>query len=159
MKFSVLCGDFNCCFLPVKRGDPDCKQLKWDLKSLSRCFDFKQLITEPTRMTKDTKSLVDLIAVSHPQNIRDHGVITSHLSDHDCWFKYCVRKINWGKAPSQTKIYRSYANYDPSNFCADLRGVDWSIPNGQAASVDDHWSKFKTVFISIADQHAVGVLL
>ena len=75
----LLCSDFSCCFLPVKRGDPECKQLK----SLFRCFDFKQLITEPTRTTTDTKSLIDLIVISHPQIIRNHGVITSHLSDHE----------------------------------------------------------------------------
>ena len=69
------------------------------------------------------------------------------------WFN-CVCTINWRKAPSQTKIFRNYANCDPSNFCADLRGVDWSIPNGQAAIVDDHWSEFKTAFISVADRHA-----
>ena len=95
--------------------------------------------------------LLTSFAVSHPQNIRHHGAITSHLSDHE--LVYCVRKINWRKAPSQIKIFRNYANYDPCNVCADLRGVDWSIPNGQAASVDDHRSEFKTAFISVADQH------
>ena len=144
----LLCGDFNCCFLHAKRGDPDCKQLK----SLFRCFDLKQLITKPTRINKDTKSLIELIAISHPQNIRDHGVITSHLSDHE--LVYCVCKINWRKAPSQIKIFRNYTNYDSIKFCADLRGVDWSIPNGQAASVENQWSEFKTSFISVADQHA-----
>ena len=94
----LLCGDFNCFFLHAKRDDHDCKQLK----SLFRCFDLKQLITKPTRITKDTKSLTDLIAVSHPQNIRDHEVITSHLSDHE--LVYCVRKINWSRKSKYSEI-------------------------------------------------------
>ena len=58
------------------------------------------------------------------------------------------------KLESQIKIFRNYANCDSSNFCADLRGVDWSITNGQAASVENQWSEFKTSFILVADQHA-----
>lgn len=36
--------------------------------------DLKLLITNPTRISKDSKSVLDLIAVSYPQNIRDSGV-------------------------------------------------------------------------------------
>ena len=113
------------------RNDPDCRRLK----SLFSCFDFKQIITEPTRITKDTKSLIDLIAVNCPVNIRDSGVISSHLSDHE--LVYCVRKINWKRAPSQIKTFRNYAKYDSKRFSEDLEGVDWNSalsPNGQAAS-------------------------
>ena len=149
---AILCGDFNCCFMSSSRNDPDCRRLK----SLFSCFDFKQIITEPTRITKDTKSLIDLIAVNCPVNIRDSGVISSHLSDHE--LVYCVRKINWKRAPSQIKTFRNYAKYDSKRFSEDLEGVDWNSalsPNGQAASgVDGLWNGFKSAFIRVADFHA-----
>ncbi|XP_048582992.1 uncharacterized protein LOC5512908 isoform X1 [Nematostella vectensis] len=148
----ILCGDFNCCLLSSKRNDPDCRQLK----SIFSCLDFKQLITKPTRIIKDSKSLVDLIAVNCPMNIRDSGVISSHLSDHE--LVYCVRKLYWKWAPAQTKTFRNYANYDSRKFCEDLKGFDWNsvlTPNGQAVTgVDDLWNGFKSAFMCIADSHA-----
>ena len=148
----ILCGDLNCYFLSTYRNDPECKRLK----SIFSCLDFKQLITEPTRITKDTESLIDIIAVNCPMNIRDSGVISSHLSDHE--LVYCVRKLNWKRAPSQIITFRNYAKYDSERFCKDLEGVDWDFeltPNGQAVSgVDDLWNVFKSAFIRVTDTHA-----
>ena len=63
---AILLSDLNCCFLPNKHNDSDCKQLK----SIFHCFDFSQLIDSPTRTTQASRSLIDLIAVNCPQNIR-----------------------------------------------------------------------------------------
>ena len=38
----------------------ECKQLK----TLFKCLNFKQLINSPTRISRDSKSLIDLIAVN-----------------------------------------------------------------------------------------------
>ena len=40
----------------------------------TKLSDLKLLITNPTRISKDSKSVIDLIAVSYLQNIRDAGV-------------------------------------------------------------------------------------
>lgn len=64
-KEMLLFGDFNCCFMSSHRNDTDCKQLK----SLFRSLNIKQLINQPTRITKTFKSLIDLVAVNCPQNV------------------------------------------------------------------------------------------
>lgn len=64
-KELILLGDFDCCPMSSTRNNTDCQQLK----SLFRYSDLKQLITSPTRISKDSKSLVDLIAASCPLNI------------------------------------------------------------------------------------------
>ena len=70
-----------------------------------------------------------MIAANCSQNIRDSGVITSDLSDHE--MIYFIRKLKWEKAPSQIKSFRNYANYNPVHFCQDLKGVCITfIPNG-----------------------------
>ena len=128
------------------------------LKSLFRYSDLKQLTTSPTRTSKDSKSLIDLIADSCPQDNRDSGVITSHLSDHE--LIYCVRKLNWQSAPSQIKTFRNYANYNPVHFCEDLKGF-WSnasIPSASVSSVDQLWHDFQTAFVSVTDRHAPAIL-
>lgn len=45
--------------------------------------NLKQLINSPTRISRDSKSLIDLIAVNYPQNICDSGVVSANLSDHE----------------------------------------------------------------------------
>lgn len=83
-KEILLFGD-----LSAHRNNSECKQLKTLFKSLN----FKQLINSQTRISRDSKSLIDLIAVNYPQNICDSGVVSANLSDHE--LVYCVRKINW----------------------------------------------------------------
>lgn len=115
----------------------------------------KQLINSPTRISKDSKSLIDLIAVNYPQNICDSGVVSANLSDHE--LVYCVRKINWRKAATQVKTFRNYGNYNPCDFRRDLEGVTWnsvSTPDGPPVGVNDLWADFKRAFFTVADRHA-----
>ena len=132
-KETILTGDFNCCFMSSKRNSPESKQLKSLFKSMS----FKQLIASPTRMVKDSDSLIDLIGTNCPQNISNFGVVSLHLSEHE--LVYCIRKLNWKKAPAQMKTFRNYANYRSSEFHRDLAGIDWNLKSvdGQTASVDE----------------------
>ena len=134
-KELILLGVFNCCLISSTRNNTDCHQLK----SLFRYSDLKQLITSPTRTSQDSKSFIDLIAARCPRNIRDSGVITSHLSDHE--MIYCIRKLNWQRAPSQVKTFRNNANYNTVLFCQDLKGVwfNTSIPSGIVTNVDQLW--------------------
>lgn len=119
-KEILLFGDFNCCLISAHRNNSECKQLK----SLFKSLNLKQLINRPTRIAKDSKSLIDFIAVNYPQNICDLGVVSTNLSDHE--LVYCVRNLNWRKAPAQFKAFRNYANYNPSDFRRDLEGVNWN---------------------------------
>ena len=150
-KEAILCGDFNCCFMSGKSDVLECKQLKLLFNSLN----YKQQISSPTRITKDSKSLIDLIATNCPQNISHSGVVSTHLSDHE--LVYCVQKLNWKKTPAQLKTFRNYAKYDPTSFCKNLEDVEWkssSIPEGQSISFDELWVHFKTSFVTVADRHA-----
>ena len=149
-KEMLLFGDFNCCFMSSHRNDSDCKQLK----SLFRSLHIKQLIDQPTRITKNSKSLIDLVAVNCPQNVCESGVVSAHLSDHE--LVYCVRKLNWKRAPSQVKTFRNYAHFNVDAFRKDLKGVNWNsapCPDGPVI-VDKLWHDFKREFITIADRHA-----
>ena len=103
-------GDFKCDFLIKRSSIPQCKQLK----SLFKSFHIKQVIKEATRVTPDSKTLLDLIAANNPHNISCSGVISCSLSDHE--MVYCVRKINWKRAPDLIKTFRNYVKYDPKNY-------------------------------------------
>ena len=94
-----------------------------------------------------------------PHNIRECGVLSLSLSDHDMVF--CIRKLNWMKAVPETKIFRNYAKYDPAKCCEDLRGVNWvesmnssGTANENVICVDKLWLNFKSAFLKVADRHA-----
>ena len=38
-------------------------------------FQLKQLIVEPSRITDDTETLLDIIATNRPDKVKDSGVI------------------------------------------------------------------------------------
>ena len=44
-----------------------------DFKSLLNIFGLNQVITEPTRTTKTSSTLIDLIITNHPENITNKG--------------------------------------------------------------------------------------
>ena len=65
------------------------------------------------------------------------------------------------KTPPEVKCFRNYAKYDPSKFCDDLRNFDWNAnenshdeTNINNACVDNAWSRFKAIFLQVADRHA-----
>ena len=42
----------------------------------------KQLITEPTRVTPTSESLIDVIMTSNSPLVKDSGVVETHINDH-----------------------------------------------------------------------------
>jgi len=144
-KEILLFGDLSYCFMAAHRNNSECKQLK----TLFNSLNFKQLINSSTKISRDSKSLIDLIAVNYPQNICDSGVVLARLV-------YCVRKINWRKAPAQFKTFRNYANYNQCDFRRDLEGLTWnsvSTADGPPVGVNDLWADFKRAFVMVADRH------
>ena len=145
----IILGDWNMDF-SATRPTADCKQLKHFLKSLQ----FEQLIKNPTRITKDSETIIDLIATNNSHIISESGVISTGLSDHE--LVYCVRKLNWRKAPSQIKTFRNYLKYDHIKFCADLKNAEelLSISEGDYTDDNDMWNKFEQGFVSVANNYA-----
>ena len=144
----LITGDLNEDLLCKRDTIPECKQLRTLLKG----WQFKHLIDKPTRIARNSSTLLDIVAANCPQNISHSGVITTSLSDNE--MVYCIRKINWQKAPAQTKTFRNYANYDHKAFCDELRDTELA-PSGDISScVNDLWNTFKSAFVSVANRHA-----
>ena len=95
-KKIIFLGDTNCNLLECGSGPA---------KHMGNCYDsfgFKLLINEPARVTLDTKTLIDHIATTDPQNIVNSGVIGLGISDH--YAVFCVRKF-MGKLLKYPKIF------------------------------------------------------
>ena len=142
-KEVILLGDLNTDYL--KKNDNK------DVKSIIHQNGFTQIITKPTRITRDTKTLIDIIATNCPANIASSTVIPTSLSDHDA--VACVRKINNKKFPKKVTRSRNYRSYDPEKLNEDLRRVDWN-PVLSCPNVNDAVNIFNFILKSIFDKHA-----
>ena len=95
----------------------------------------KQLITEPTRVTPTSETLIDVIMTCNSALVTDSGVFETHISDH-----YLVYAVLNFKAPKPLPTYvisRSYKNYDSESFVNDLA----QVPLYENALIDDTGEK------------------
>ena len=83
----------------------------------------KQIMKNPTRITKNTETSIDLIFCSHPDRIIKTNTVPSSLSDHE--MIGLIRKINCLKYRQRTIITRNFANNSQDDYCADMNTALW----------------------------------
>ena len=84
---------------------------------------YKQLVTKATRITENSKTLIDTIFTNKPENISKTDTIPTSLSDHD--MVGSVRNLNHLKHESKTINFRNYKDYDPKALQKDLQEQSW----------------------------------
>ena len=94
-----------------------------EFKSMFYLNGFTQLITKPTRITKDSQTLIDIITTNSVENISHIDVIAKSLSDHD--MVVCVRKMNYKLFLPKTIRCRYYKTYNSESMNRDFSNVDW----------------------------------
>lgn len=125
-----------------------------DYLSLLKIFNLKQIITNPTRVTNSSSTLIDHIIVSRDDKISLSGVIASGLSDH--YMTFCTRKgkrKGTNKQESNTIKIRTTKNYDKSIFVDKLMSLDWSELY-LCRNVNIAWEIFKKLFMSVLNEIA-----
>ena len=110
----------------------------------------EQFITQPTRITARSSTLLDLLFVNTSQRVVDHGVIHLALSDHS--LVYCVLEAGVTKAPPRTIEYRSYKSFDTNFFNQDLASVPWHVVENEN-NIDDAVLTWNKLVSEIADAH------
>ena len=125
----VLLGDLNADMTAFTRN----KQKK-EFKEFITRHDLTQLITEATRVTETSRTLIDVILVNNAHRFIESGVVPVALSDH--YLVYCVLKTGKIKATPKTMEYRSYKNFDNNAFLEDLKCVPWHVIENEE-DIDD----------------------
>ena len=116
------------------------------MKRLTNLFHLKQLITEPTRITENSRSLIDLFLTSRPE-LYVSIVIPIGFSDHCAIAGF--RKLNRIKLPPPRFVdVRNYKNCDPTLFKTDLHYVPWDILElaNSSGAPDEEWNSCKDMF-------------
>ena len=107
----ILLGDFNdrCKRFYSNHAD---SELKNRLVDLVRMNDLHQLITEPTRITPTSESLIDLVITDSPGYILNSGV-TTPICNVDHHGVFCTVKFKfYAGAAFERKIY----NYNAGDY-------------------------------------------
>lgn len=140
----IFClGDFNVNML-------DKNALSSKIKELCRSCNLSQLITETTRNTETSSSLIDLI-LTNSQNIVSQGSIHCGISDHN--LIYSVSKTYKSKYTPKTIKFRSFKHFDKVKFVFDLANANW-LPMYQASTIDSACEHFTSIVTSVANVHA-----
>ena len=140
----ILMGDFNLDF------DMNLNK-KWC--NLIELFDLSQLVTQPTRVTESSSTIIDLIYTTHPENIIESFVPSYSISDH---FPICFsRKINnkIRKTDHITSRYRCFKNFNEESFITDL-SRDLNHFTLDQSDINDDISVWYSIIQKHLDQHA-----
>lgn len=92
LEFFLL-GDMNA-VMASTNNDNNVRQLT----SIADIYDLRQLISEPTRITDKSATLIDLIfTVNCPERVVFSGVAHNSVSDHSLVYAFRTLSINFRK--------------------------------------------------------------
>ena len=116
---TILVGDFNTNMLNLNAYNS-----KMLLDSFIEPFSLKQLVKEPTRITQTSRTLIDLIFVTKPENALFSGVCDAPgVSDH-C-FTYVAYSLKKEKFKPYTVTKRDFKNVNWESFNRDVEYAPW----------------------------------
>lgn len=145
-KELFVLGDLNCDW---NKSPLDNHTQK--LKSMCELYQLRQIIDEPTRVTKSSATQIDLILVNNLENISSFGVIEIGISDHS--LIYAVKNLVPLKGQRICREVRNFKNFNVRLFLEDLSRIPWEIVN-QFDDPNDSWQVWKSFFTEILDIHA-----
>lgn len=112
----IILGDFN-----INLNTPN---IKWN--NILKQQDLVQLVTQNTRVQKNSHSLIDHIYTTKPINIHQSGVIEIGVSDH--YLIFASRKLGNKTSEPKRRIkmtYFDWKNFSVKAFQEELNRTDW----------------------------------
>ena len=140
----VLTGDLN-----LDRLKPEQREGRL-LLNLEEIYELECLITEPTRVTYSSSTLLDVILTNKPQLFKRSGVLNPEISDHYLTFALMESKIP--KHRQKVVTFRSTKSLDVKMLNEELTNAPWWVMN-IFDTMDDKWNYWKALFDSILETH------
>ena len=145
-KESIILGDVNYDFLPSSLSFQAS-----EFKFITGLYQYEQLISEPTRVTKDSRTLIDHFYTTNPDNIISKGISTISISDH--YLIYGIRKFKVSKENAKIIKYRDYKHFNERMFLQDLQNSLYDFDLDQY-DPNISWQIWKNKFFRIWNKHA-----
>lgn len=115
-------------------------------------FGLTQLVREPTRVTSDSKTLIDHIYSNCPENVKSVLVPKIGLSDHFPIFLTRKLHTHTPKVNHYTISYRSFKSFDEAKFVSDLQAVPWDLIK-LFDDTDDILEAWSDLFLEVVDKN------
>ena len=140
-KETILLGDLNCDYLDVNTNK--------ELKELLCGYGLNQIIHSATRITKHSKTLIDVILSTNPERIVKSIVIPSSISDHD--MVGFVRLLHTSKFKQRSILTRCFKNYNHIEYNEDMKNAPWEEVYNES-NVNSAWQQMKEIVVSIMNK-------
>ena len=139
---TILLGDFNA------DNRTDKKTPAQLIRQFAAEHEFQQLIQQPTRYSKKSKTTIDLL-FSNAKFCTSSGVYNYNLSDHK--LIYVIKKKPRTCKLTEIHMARSYRNCNEENVIKALQEYDMT-PIMAATDPNECWTKINTILTDIADK-------
>ena len=121
-------------------------------KNISSNYDFYQLITEPTSITENSSTLIDLLLTNSPPNITYSAVCEPFLDINISYHRPVVGLINSAKQTDfivRRKIWLyNRGNYE--NFRSNIRNKEWGPLFDNQLSIDEITENLTVTILKLA---------
>ena len=148
-KEIVLTGDLNFNY------DLDESLSSNPLHFIENMFNMTQIITEKTRVTRTTSTLIDVILTTVPELHYSTNVYHFGFSDH--YLIYTCIKVSQPKRQHNTIRYRCYRNFSADAYLADLQNTSVFTDINSLDDIhgtENKWAIWKREFLFLSDRHA-----
>lgn len=122
-----------------------------NFQSVLRMHDCKQHLTDPTRVTEGTESLIDIIVSNIDFPILNSEVSDVCLADHN--LISCEINAHVTVKSNYTRVVRSYKNFNVDSFNCDLLDINWR-EFYSLIDVQDKADYFYNCLLNLFDKHA-----
>ena len=147
IEYYVL-GDLNC-----NMAAPKFDNSTNILSNIAEVYGLDQLITEYTRITDKSSTLIDLIFTNTPDRVVCSGVSHIGISDHSLVYAFRKVSIESTTYKHTTLRYRKFKNFNSDHFRNDICQQDWSnIENYSDPNL--MWAAWKQLFLECVNKHA-----
>ena len=137
-------GDLNCNLLSEVVSNNSSHLL-----NIIDIYGLTQFVTEPTRVTQYSSTLIDLCLTNSPDKISHSGVIDIGIIDHSAI--YLKRKVSHLRSNvHKTVEVRQLKNFNEAEFLRDLRMIDWNRVTTHNNS-NEMWYFWKHLIASVID--------
>ena len=126
------------------------------LQHILDIYGLDQLITEPTRVSMNSSTLIDHCITSSPDKIAKFGVVHLAISDHA--LIYITHKAKYERPGSRMIKTRHMKNFHWSGYLRDLQQKT-SSDTETLNDPNDMWSMWTDMLIQSIDKHLNGLAI
>ena len=142
-------GDWNIDHLATE--SPDFKFLK---NNIYEPLSLTQIVKSPTRITKSSSRLIDIILTNSPENIKfTDSADFPGVSDHK--LVYCSYSLKKPKVTPQIVRRRDFRNFVSEKFINDVSNVSWdSVQDALNTNIDEATNNLENIFTNVINDNA-----